>query len=62
MIHELRTYDVEPECLATYLQLWADVGIAARGSGQYGQLLGFWISDSGSLNQATRFSPPLMSR
>lgn len=51
MIHELRTYDIKPEHLSAYLKLWVDVGMSIRGAGQCGQLVGFWVSDSGPLNQ-----------
>ena len=51
MIYELRTYDVKPEHLAAYLRLWDEHGLTVRGGGLYGQLIGFWVSDGGALNQ-----------
>lgn len=51
MIYELRTYAIKPANLAAYLKLWEGVGIEVRKDSQYGQLVGFWISEFGDLNQ-----------
>lgn len=49
MIYEQRTYDVKPGRLAEYLKLFEDVGMPVRR--HYGQLVGFWFTEFGSLSQ-----------
>ena len=51
MIYELRTYAIKPAQLAAYLKLWEDKGMLVRKDSQYGQLIGFWVSEFGQLNQ-----------
>ncbi len=50
MIHELRTYTLQPGRLPEYLKLSAEVGRKARGD-RYGKLEGFWFTEFGTLNQ-----------
>ena len=50
MIHELRTYTLQPGKQGEYLKLSAEVGRKARGN-KYGTLEGHWYSEFGTLNQ-----------
>jgi len=50
MIHELRTYTLQPGKQAEYVRLAAEVGRKARGD-KYGKLEGYWTSEFGTLNQ-----------
>ncbi|MCD0504894.1 NIPSNAP family protein [Bordetella petrii] len=50
MIHEYRTYTIEPGQLDTYLALAESRVVPIRQS-DYGRLVGFWTSESGMLNQ-----------
>lgn len=50
MIHELRTYTLYPGKLNTYLELSRTIGRPVRGQ-NYGENLGYWTSEIGSLNQ-----------
>ncbi|MBC7719361.1 MAG: NIPSNAP family protein [Chitinophagaceae bacterium] len=49
MIYEMRTYDVKPGLLAAYLKLFNDVGMPERKP--YNNLVGFWFTEFGPLNQ-----------
>jgi hypothetical protein len=51
MIYEQRTYDIHPQHFSAYLVLFETLGMSVRGSGQYGQLIGFWSTESGPLNR-----------
>src|SRR5262245_36798304 len=50
MIHELRTYTLQPGKQGEYLKLSGDVGRKARGN-KYGTLEGHWYTEFGTLNQ-----------
>ncbi len=50
MIHELRTYGVQPGKVAAYLELSGSVGRAVRGD-RFGKLVGYWSTELGPLNQ-----------
>ena len=50
MIHELRTYTLQPGTQAKYLQLSGEVGRKIRGD-KYGKQEGFWFTEFGTLNQ-----------
>jgi hypothetical protein len=50
MIHELRTYDVQPGRAGEYCELSAAVGQPIRGD-RYGKLVGYWTTEHGRLNQ-----------
>lgn len=49
MLHELRTYTIQPAKFAQYLQLTARVGISLRT--KHSKLLGYWTTETGELNQ-----------
>ena len=49
MIYEMRTYDVKPGLLNTYLKLFNDVGMPERKP--HNNLVGFWFTEFGGLNQ-----------
>jgi len=49
MIYEMRTYDVKPGMLNTYLKLFNDVGMPERKP--HNNLVGFWFTEFGGLNQ-----------
>jgi len=49
MIYEIRTYDVKPGMLNTYLKLFHDVGMPERKP--HNNLVGFWFTEFGGLNQ-----------
>jgi hypothetical protein len=49
MIYEMRTYDVKPGMLNTYLKLFNDVGMPERKP--HNNLVGFWFTEFGELNQ-----------
>jgi NIPSNAP len=51
MIYEQRTYDIHPQHFSAYLELFEKLAMSIRGSGQYGQLIGFWSTESGPLNR-----------
>jgi hypothetical protein len=63
MIHELRTYTLQPGKQGEYLKLSADVGRKIRGD-NYGKLEGFWTTEFGTLNQAVHLwaYPDLVER
>jgi len=50
MIHELRTYTLQPGTQGQYLKNSAEVGRKIRGD-NYGKLEGFWFTEFGTLNQ-----------
>ena len=50
MIHELRTYTIQPGKLAEYVELAGSVGRPIRGD-RFGKLVGYWTSEHGTLNQ-----------
>jgi hypothetical protein len=50
MIHELRTYTLQPGTQAKYLQLSGEVGRKIRGD-RFGKQEGFWYTEFGTLNQ-----------
>ena len=50
MIHELRTYTLQPGAQAKYLQLSGEVGRKIRGD-RFGKQEGFWFTEFGTLNQ-----------
>ena len=50
MIHELRRYQIKPGKLADYVEKSGSIGRAIRGD-RYGQLLGYWSTELGPLNQ-----------
>lgn len=50
MIYELRVYTLHPGKQPAFLAHGADVGQRVRGD-RYGQLLGYWTSEFGTLNQ-----------
>ncbi|HYG44839.1 MAG TPA: NIPSNAP family protein [Bordetella sp.] len=50
MIHEYRTYTIEPGQLDTYLAL-AESKVVPIRQDDYGRLVGFWTSEFGVLNQ-----------
>jgi NIPSNAP len=49
MIYEMRTYNVKPGLLNTYLKLFNDVGMPERKP--HNNLIGFWFTEFGELNQ-----------
>jgi NIPSNAP len=49
MIYEMRTYDVKPGMLNTYLKLFNDVGMPQREP--HNNLVGFWFTEFGELNK-----------
>ncbi len=51
MIHELRTYEVQPGKLAEFVELAGNVSRPIRGD-RFGKLLGYWTTEHGPLNQA----------
>jgi hypothetical protein len=51
MIYEQRTYDIYPQHFAAYLKLFETTGMAVRGGGEYGKLIGFWTVEIGELNR-----------
>jgi hypothetical protein len=51
MIYEQRTYDIHAQHFSAYLELFEKLAMPIRGSGQYGQLIGFWSTESGPLNR-----------
>src|SRR5215813_12780042 len=63
MIHELRTYTLQPGKQGEYLKLSGDVGRQVRGD-KYGKLEGFWTTEFGTLNQAVHIwnYPDLVER
>ncbi|HEV8676462.1 MAG TPA: NIPSNAP family protein [Methylomirabilota bacterium] len=50
MIHELRTYTIQPGKAPEYVELAGSVGRPIRGD-RFGKLLGYWSTDVGPLNQ-----------
>jgi hypothetical protein len=50
MIHELRTYGVQPGKAADYVELSGSVGRPIRGD-RFGKLVGYWSTELGPLNQ-----------
>lgn len=50
MIHELRTYTIQPGKLGEYVELSGSVGRPIRGD-RFGKLIGYWTSEHGTLNQ-----------
>jgi hypothetical protein len=50
MIHELRTYTLQPGTQGQYLKNSSEVGRKIRGD-KYGKLEGFWSTEFGTLNQ-----------
>jgi NIPSNAP len=50
MIHELRTYTLQPGTQAQYLKQSSEIGRKIRGD-NYGKLEGFWSAEFGTLNQ-----------
>jgi hypothetical protein len=50
MIHELRTYTIQPGKAPEYVELAGAVGRAIRGD-RFGKLLGYWSTELGPLNQ-----------
>ncbi len=50
MIHELRTYTIQPGKLAEYVELAGSVGRPIRGD-RFGKLVGYWTTEHGMLNQ-----------
>ncbi|MFQ5827524.1 MAG: NIPSNAP family protein [Candidatus Methylomirabilia bacterium] len=50
MIHELRTYTIEPSKFRDFLALSADTGIKLRA--RHSKLVGYWATEIGELNQA----------
>jgi hypothetical protein len=63
MIHELRTYTLQPGKQGEYLKLSAEVGRKARGD-KYGTLEGHWYTEFGTLNQVVHLwrYPDLVER
>lgn len=51
MIHELRTYAIQPGRLREYVEKAGSVGRPIRGD-RFGKLLGYWSTELGMLNQA----------
>jgi hypothetical protein len=49
MVYEMRVYQVKPGKLPAYLKLFEEVGMPVRR--RYGELIGFWFTDIGELNQ-----------
>ena len=49
MIHELRTYTIQPGKFRSYLSLTGRVGIKLRA--KYSKLVGYWTTEVGELNQ-----------
>jgi NIPSNAP protein len=50
MIHELRTYSIQPGKLAEYVELAGSVSRPIRGD-RFGKLVGYWTTEHGPLNQ-----------
>ena len=50
MIHELRTYSIQPGKLAEYVELAGSVSRSIRGD-RFGRLVGYWTTEHGPLNQ-----------
>jgi len=50
MIHELRTYGVQPGKAGEYAELSGSVGRSIRGD-RFGKLVGYWTTEHGMLNQ-----------
>ncbi|NKC33891.1 NIPSNAP family protein [Falsiroseomonas selenitidurans] len=50
MLHEYRTYTIHPAQLGAYVRLANQKAIPIRGD-DYGRLLGFWVSEAGTLCQ-----------
>lgn len=50
MIHELRTYTIEPSKFSDFLALSGEVGIKLRT--KHSKLVGYWATEMGQLNQA----------
>jgi hypothetical protein len=50
MIHELRTYTLQPGTQGLYLKNSSEIGRKIRGD-KYGKLEGFWSTEFGTLNQ-----------
>lgn len=50
MIHELRTYGVQPGKAGEYADLSGSVGRSIRGD-RFGKLVGYWTTEHGPLNQ-----------
>jgi hypothetical protein len=50
MIHELRTYGVQPGRAPEYVEKSGTIGRPIRGD-RYGRLLGYWTTELGPLNQ-----------
>lgn len=50
MIHELRTYSIQPGKLAEYVELAGSVSRPIRGD-RFGKLVGYWTAEHGPLNQ-----------
>jgi hypothetical protein len=49
MIYELRTYDVKPGMLTAYLEVFREIGMPERAP--QNNLVGFWFTEFGALNQ-----------
>jgi hypothetical protein len=49
MIYELRTYDVKPGMLNAYLEVFREIGMPERAP--QNNLVGFWFTEFGALNQ-----------
>lgn len=50
MILDLRIYDVQPAFVRAYLDLYVAEGMAIQ-TGHLGQLVGFFTTDAGTVNQ-----------
>jgi hypothetical protein len=50
VLHEYRTYTLHPSELSDYVRLANEKAIPIRGN-DYGRLLGFWVSEAGTLCQ-----------
>ncbi len=50
MIHELRTYTIQPGKAGEYVELSGSVGRPIRGD-RFGKLVGYWTTEHGPLNQ-----------
>jgi hypothetical protein len=50
MIHELRTYTIQPGRLPEYVEKVGSLGMPIRGD-RFGRLVGYWTTELGPLNQ-----------
>src|SRR5262245_7419263 len=50
MIHELRTYTIQPGKLGSYVDHVGKLAVPIRGD-RFGKLLGYWSTELGPLNQ-----------